>query len=228
MKLAIFDFDGTLFKDQTIPFLMAFYKQHKYGLLAYQMYMLKVFGCLIKCKNPLCRQYQKEQFRREATLLFAKTFNGKNEQVIKNFMKEASKELVHHLRPYMIDEIKKCKEEGYHTVILSGCYTLLLNEIAHKFNIDTVIGTDLEIHHIKKGKIAIDTLDIATGNRKVEKLKNRFDNQAIDWQQSKAYGDSVYDYDILALVGKPIAVCPDEGLLKIAQTHHWQMINEPK
>lgn len=224
MKLALFDFDGTLFDGQTIPFLMKLYKEKGYDKSAYNRYMLQVLRCILKYKNPFVKAYDKEHFRREAALLFLKMFNDKEEKYLTRFMNEAAIEMNKVLNPKVIEEVGLCQKEGYHTVVLSGCYTILLEQIGKHLQIDTVIGTSIGQEHITKGMLHIDTLDIATGKRKVEKVLEVFQDKHIDWQNSVAYGDSSYDYDILSMVGHPVAVGPDDKLRQIATDNKWRII----
>jgi len=46
----------------------------------------------------------------------------------------------------------------------------------------------------------------------------------INFKESFAYADSFVDLPILELVGKPVAVSPDEELKELAQSKGWQVI----
>lgn len=50
MKLAIFDFDGTLFPNQTIPYLMKRYVKLGYSKIRYSVFLGKLFIAFIKYK----------------------------------------------------------------------------------------------------------------------------------------------------------------------------------
>lgn len=224
MKLAIFDFDGTLFPQQTIPFFMKYYTHANYPKGPYLKYQMKVLGRMIKYKNPFIKNYGKEQFRREAALMFIQIFNGMDKSVLDQFLVEAAKKVIKNLNDTVTKEVVKCKEEGYHCVLLSGCYTPILQVVAEAIGIDTVIGSNIEVGHIHEGKVCIEDLDIATGQRKVERLLATFKDKNVKWQDSTAYGDSSYDRNILELVAHPVAVKPDEGLRTVAVESAWRII----
>ncbi|MBU3812163.1 MAG: haloacid dehalogenase-like hydrolase [Candidatus Niameybacter stercoravium] len=224
MKLAIFDFDGTLFPEQTIPFFMKYYVKAGYPKGAYSKYYMRVMGKVLKYKNPLIKDYDKEQFRKEAALLFIQMFNGMDKEILSRFLSDVAEKVIENLNIAIVQEVKKCKAEGYYTILLSGCYTPILEYVAEAIKIDQVIGTPIEESHIVQEKVAIDGLDIATGKRKVQKLLKSMQGKAINWEESTAYGDSSYDRNILELVGYPVAVRPDEGLKEIAMKNNWRVI----
>ena len=228
MRLAIFDFDGTLFEEQTIPFFMRYYSKHNYPTMPYLNYQLKVFRRIIKYKNPFIKDYEKEQFRRDAALLFIQIFNGMDKGVLDKFFEEVTESVIQNLSVPVVEEVKKCKESGYYCILLSGCYTPILEKIAEAMGIDAVIGSPIEEKHLCEGKVTIETLDIVTGKRKVQKLLKLLQGKKVNWQDSIAYGDSVYDRSILELVGNPVAVRPDTGLEKLAIENKWRIINLQK
>lgn len=225
MKVAIFDFDGTVFPKQTIPFFMKYYMEAHYAKGPYRRYAFKLIGKMIRYKNPLVKNYNKEEFRREATLCFLKVFNGMNREVLNRFFKEVTVKVIENLSIEVVEEVKRCKAEGYYCILLSGCYTSILKGVGETIGIDAVIGTPIDETCEKEGKVAICELDIATGKRKVEKLKEYLKGKEIDWAVSTAYGDSSYDRNILELVGLPVAVNPDEMLKELAQERNWRIIS---
>ena len=224
MKLAIFDFDGTLFPEQTIPFFMKYYKEAGYPKGAYFKYSMNILVKVVKYKNPFIKNYGKEQFRRETALRFIQIFNGMDKAILDNFLTQAADKVIENLNETVVQEVKRCKEEGYCCILLSGCYTPILERVAEAIGIDQVIGTPIEKRHIRQGKVNIDILDIATGKIKVQKLLKVMQGKSINWEESTAYGDSSYDRNILELVGRPIAVRPDEGLKKMAIENNWKVI----
>ncbi|MGL4344929.1 MAG: HAD family hydrolase [Cellulosilyticaceae bacterium] len=224
MKLAIFDFDGTLFPEQTIPFLMKYYIGGNYPKMPYLKYQGRVLGKMIRYQNPFNKKYGKEEFRREVALEFVQIFNGMDQAKLHQFLSDVVEAVVKCLSSDVVEEVVACKANGYHCVLLSGCYTPLLTGVAEAIGIDTVIGTNIDQTHIRDGKVCIKALDIATGERKVQKLLEIMNSKDINWQESVAYGDSSYDRNILELVGEPVAVRPDEGLRALAESEDWRVI----
>lgn len=151
MKIAIFDFDGTLFMYQTVPYLMKYYVANAFSKSAYCRYLCIMGTKILKYKLPFFKDYNKEQFRKEANLLFIQAFNGKKEEELNEFFEGAVPYIMNYLNPEIVDEVKRCKQEGYECILLSGCYTPLLKGVGDELDIDRIIGSD--IHHQKVGKI---------------------------------------------------------------------------
>ncbi|WP_180270810.1 HAD family hydrolase [Sporanaerobium hydrogeniformans] len=224
MKLAIFDFDGTLFPKQTIPYLMKSYIKLGYSKARYAIFLCKTLRAIAKYKLPFDKKYGKEQFRREATVYFIQLFNKQKPTVVVEFFHQVIPQMIKDLNPMVVEEVRQAKARGEKCVLLSGCYTDILKGIAEVLGIDYVIGTDIEWENISNGKRVIKDLDISTGPKKVERLLESMKDKEIDWNSSRAYGDSEYDRYILEIVGNPIAVNPDELLRKLAEEKRWEIL----
>lgn len=226
MKLAIFDFDGTLFPNQTIPYLMKRYVKLGYSKTRYSIFLGKLFIAFAKYKLLSNKGYGKEQFRKEATIYFIQLFNKQEPKVVEEFFAQVVPEIIRDLNERVVEEVIQAKHRGEKCVLLSGGYAPILQGVAEALGIDYIIGTDIQKSDICEGKLMIKTLDIATGPRKVERLMELMKDKDVDWKSSRAYGDSEYDQYILEIVGKPIAVNPDELLRKLAEEKKWEIIND--
>lgn len=224
MKLAIFDFDGTLFPHQSIPYLLKCYKKMGYNKIVYIIFWIKILWIAFKYKLPLIKNYTKKEFRKDAAISFIQMFNGKTDDELEEFFSQCVTYIMKDLNPSVIEELKKAQEEGYYTVLLSGCLKDVLTGVAKNLNIDNVIGTEIKISNTEKNKFKHKDFDIIMGSRKSEKLLEVIGNRDIDWKNSVAYGDSSYDENILRLVGKPVAVNPDAELKTIAEKNGWTIL----
>ncbi len=224
MRLAIFDFDGTLFPHQSIPYLLKCYKKMGYSKRVYVAFWIKIIWTAIKYKIPFTKNYTKREFRKDAAISFIQMFNGKTDEELEDFFNQCVTYIVKDLNPLVIEELNKAQVEGYCTILLSGCLKNVLTGVAKNLNMDIVIGTEMEINKSGKNKFRHKDFDIIMGNRKTEKLLEEMGNRSIDWENSIAYGDSSYDESILRLVGKPIAVNPDYELLAIAEKNGWTIL----
>ena len=224
MKLAIFDFDGTLFPKDTLPFLLKQWKLNKYSKVKLLNIYLPLIPLYLKYKLGLKSNLSREQMKLIAFQKFHEIFKGMNEREIIQYMATCSAAIIELLNIEMISEIQKTQEAGFHTVILSGSYSLLLNKVAEYLHVDTVIGT--EMHFDDSGLIDISKqLNIACGTAKLERLQDHFKHEKIDWAASCAYADSYSDIHVLQSVGQPIAVNPDSQLKSIAMQKNWRIIS---
>lgn len=223
MKLAIFDFDGTLFMEETLPYLLKYWSKNGYPKLPVIKTYAKILGLFIIYKSKLNPNMDKEKFRGIAAKYFVGTFKGLNEEELTDFFKKAASDMVDHFNQPVVERVKLAKEQGFHTVICSGNYKLSLNEISKYVPFDTIIGTELTFD--SKGILEIDKpIHVVTGIKKPSALLEVFKDKSINWEDSYSYGDSYYDFDILTLTGHSVAVSPDEDLKKIAIEKGWEII----
>jgi len=220
MKLAIYDFDGTIFEKETLPFIVKYWSANGYSKVRLIKFYALALKLLATYKLKLDPAMDKEKFRATAAKLFMILFEGMTKKEIAQFFGDCTSEIINHFNERVIENIHQKKAEGFHTVICSGANTLLLEEVGKHLPIDTIIGTELVF-------LADQTYDfdaplmIVTGTNKPKALINAFQGMEIDWENSYAFGDSYYDHDILSLTGNPVAVNPDKGLRKIALEKDW-------
>jgi len=217
-KLAVFDFDGTLFKAQTIPFFIKQWEKLNYPKSNLRKAKAKIIKIYFMNKFKLL---DKGSFRARAIEDFLVIFDGMYKEDIDQFFKKASKDAPLYFNMKILKEIKTAKENRYHTVILSGCYENFLKYIANGLNINSIIGSKIIYNNYTK----IDynnPVDISRGNNKIESLIKRFPN--IDFKQSIAYADSHTDIDLLDKFGTSYAVTPDEKLREVANLKDWSII----
>lgn len=224
MKLALFDFDGTLFPLETIPFLVKEYS--RYGNKKYRVigFYFKILLQLVRYKG--LKRIDKVTFRKKAVIYFMELFHGEKKEVIVAFFEKTDHDITTLLDSEIVKEVEKAKQNGYHTVILSGCFSQLLEIIAQAISIDRVVGTQLEYTTDRYGNDTYDAstdIDIIADERKVSAIKEAFPDA--DWEASCAYADSCYDELILTLVGHKIAVNPDRILTQVAIEKNWKILN---
>ncbi len=220
MKLAIFDFDGTLMRVDSLPYLLRMWTKMGYPMRRqWQIYAL-IGGLFIRYKLHLHGRMTSEQMKKTALQKFTRIFTGMTKQQIDAFFDKSVALMSKQLNAHVVAEAAKLKKQGYHTVLLSGFYDSLLTRIADKLGIDTVLGTKM---HFKDGVIeSTKPMDIKTGIDKVNRIRGSFPEA--DYANSCAYADSLSDLDLLEMVGQPIAVAPDTHLKEVALQRGWRII----
>jgi phosphoserine phosphatase len=216
MKYAIYDFDGTLLQTQTVPFILrhwqtsslpkkAFNKTKNAIIFRYVLMKLKVFGI------------QYDQFRYWAMAQVGQLFATITIDQLSQFLDDlflASKTLLH---KKVVKQIKKDKQEGFYTILLSGNFDVFL-ERYRDLGFDDILGTPL---FDEKGHV-IKKLSILSADQKVSSLIKKIPK--IQWDKSKAYTDAYADIELLNKVKEAICVTPDARLLKTATLNHWRVI----
>ena len=220
MKLAIFDFDGTLLRVDSLPYLLRLWTKMGYPRRRqWQIYGL-IGGLYVRYKLGLNGAMSAEQMKKTALQKFTRIFAGMSEQQIDDFFDKSVALISDKMNSRVVAEVSALRQRGYHTVLLSGFYDSLLRRIARKVGIDTALGTKM---HFKDGIIeANKPMDIKTGTDKVNRIREAFPDA--DLPASCAYADSLSDLKLLELVGEPIAVAPDAELKQIALHRSWRII----
>jgi HAD superfamily hydrolase (TIGR01490 family) len=224
MKLAIFDFDGTLFPKDTLPFLLSQWKTYKGSQWAYYKIVLWMIPLFLKYKMQIVTKMSREQMKVLAVKKFNTIFSDMTEQELIDFFAICSGKMIGLLNDSVVREVKLARSEGFHTVLLSGTYEYLLGSVGKFLEIDTVIGSKM---NFTNGKFDPDIdPEIVIGQLKLKKVCERFANQPIDWQESRAYADGYSDLELLQAVGYPVAVNPEAKLEMIAQGENWKIIKD--
>jgi len=220
MKLAIFDFDGTLMRLDSLTYLLSMWSKMGYPKWRQlQIYGL-IIGLFLRYKLGLIGKTGREQMKKTALQRFTRIFSGMNEEQINDFFDKSVELINTQMNENVVAEVSAAKKQGYHTVLLSGFYNGLLERVASKIGIDTALGTQM---HFSGGIIdAKKPLDIKTGGDKVNRIRDRF--SSADLTESCSYADSISDLDLLELVGEPITVVPDADLKAIALQRNWRII----
>lgn len=222
MKLAIFDFDGTLFPKDTIPFLLSKWKNLKCSRFTYYKTYLSLIPLFLQYKLEILTKLSREQMKLLVVRKFNSIFIGMTEQELEEYFLVCSKEIEGLLNQSVVREVKKARAEGFHTVLLSGTYDCLLKNIGEHLEFDSVIGSEM---HFTNGLFQADKeLELVIGDLKLKKIKERFGNEAVDWETSRAYADGYSDLELLQAVGNPIAVNPDTKLKAIAIKKNWRIM----
>lgn len=224
MKLAIFDFDGTLFPQDTLPFLLREWHREGRSLRRLIAAYSSVGGLYVNYKLGNTHRMSREMMRRTALQRVTRIFTGMSEAEISSFFRENAELIVPQLRPSVLEELRRSKEAGFHTVLLSGGYETLMEHVGKSIGIDTVIATAL---YYENG--TVDTqreLDIVCGDGKADRLNAAFVDKPVDWAESAAYADSYSDLPILYMVGNPVAVCPDRELAAMLPGLGWRVIRD--
>jgi len=222
VKIALFDFDGTLVNSHLWSGLLKYYLRKREKLFSIFKFLAGNLALTPFWKIGLI-----------STKKYYHKWGKDMAQLMKGVETERAKEifdwmtddyLLPTLKKETFEKLKKHQQEGYLTVLTSGSFEELIRVFSDRLKIDFSIGTELEVIENKfSGKI-IPPLCFAQG--KAEKVKQFLtDNDlAINFEESFAYSDSIFDLPMLELVANPVVVEPDKELLKIARARGWQII----
>lgn len=220
MRVAIFDFDGTLYKDETFQLMMDHFKHHPKYQHRYGAFFRKILPRYISYKLKV---YPETRMKERSMQLYLSGLGELSYDDMQTYFKEIAEKAREGFNQRVVETLKTHNENNVYTMLVSGAYTPLLQTVTDDLHFDEIIGTDIpftdkkidtskKIHHVQ-------------GERKNERIHHILNGKDIDWKNSYAYGDSYSDLSVLELVGNPVAVHPDDRLAAIAKERNWKVLS---
>jgi phosphatidylglycerophosphatase C len=189
MKLALFDFDGTITtQDSLVHFV-----RYAVGFKAYYVGLCYLCPALL---GYVCHLVSRKNMKQRVITYF---FKGMEEAELQGLAVQYTEAQIDKIvRPQAVQRIRWHQDQGHKVVVVSASIDLWLRAWCDKQGVD-LIATQLEVN---AGKI---TGNFATKNcygpEKVRRVKERYD--ASKFVYSYAYGDSRGDKELLDLVAQP-------------------------
>lgn len=219
MRVAIFDFDGTLYAEETFKLLMNHLKEHPIYQTKYKRFYRSIVPPYIANKLKL---YPNAKMKERSMQLYIEAFNGITEKEMVAYFDELTEPVQKDFNQAVMARLQQHQTEHMHILLVSGAYTQFLHQVTAGISFNQIIGTEVSY---KDNKVNTQTpIQHVNGIRKTENILQALEGQPIDWKNSYAYGDSFSDLPVLELVGNPIAVNPEEKLKIIAKERGWEII----
>lgn len=119
--------------------------------------------------------------------------------------------------PAALDVLRRHRDAGDTTVLLSASPEPLVEQIADALGFDIALGTRIEV---VDGRITGRLVgDLCHGSGKLRRLAEALGS--IDLASCTAYADSLSDAALLSAVGSPVAVNADRRLAAVARDQRW-------
>ncbi|NWQ44027.1 HAD-IB family hydrolase [Bacillus sp. EB106-08-02-XG196] len=219
MKVAIFDFDGTLFPNETFPLLMGHLKNHPLHFQKYRNFFLRLLPVYLAYK---CKLYPEQKMKEYSMWSYIAAFGTSPKSEIDQFFSQIGESMSQNLSEPVLHRLEQHRREGYYTMLVSGAYEPLLHSVTKNVNFDCISGSSIPYHDEKLSKTT--SIKYIYGERKSDFINAHLSHTEVDWQNSFAYGDSYTDLNVLELVGNPVAVNPEPRLLEVANHKKWEII----
>ena len=116
----------------------------------------------------------------------------------------------------VLRELERKRLSGAQIVLVSGPYQPMVEAFARKIKAKA-IGTQLRY---EDGKLQGIELPVISYQRKAEKVSALYPDARI----IAAYGDTLSDLPMMEISDNPVAVYPDEKLLRVANERGWRVI----
>ena len=205
---AIFDVDGTIFRDSLL--LRHMDKCVDYDVFP-SMVQEEVKPYFHAWKN---RELGYEEYLKHAVRIYTQYLNGKSiddiQFVAKQVIKKDAKKLYH----YTAERIKWHKEQGHKIVFISGSPNFLVEPLAKELGVDIEYST---LYRTSDQTYTGEVIPMWDKHSKQRALNELQEYHHIDLKKSYAYGDTMGDITMLTTVGNPIAINPNQKLLNKLQ-----------
>ena len=222
---ALFDFDGTLIRGDSILLLCAY--AYRKGLMSTG----ELAGGLWSAVRYGLRLLPAARAKESALHFLAGKTESEVDAIARDFCQTM---LVPRLRPQGLETIARHHREGHVVLLISASSTFYLQHMQAALGVDDVIGTrfDVDKQGLFTGKICGDNCrGVQKPLRLAEYLAAKGDRLA--YATSSAYGDTTGDLAMLNLCAHKVAVNPRRKLwramrgLEGATRVHWREASEP-
>ncbi|QMT16572.1 HAD-IB family hydrolase [Planococcus maritimus] len=219
MRVAIFDFDGTLYAKETFQLMMAHLKNHPVHNRRYRKFYRTIMPPYIGHKLKI---YPEAKMRARSVQAYLAALETFSKQELEEYFGEIANLMHDDFNQEVIERLKQHVSNEDYCMLVSGAFTPLLHAVTKELPIGKIIGTEVPYEaNILAHKTPVIHIQ---GSLKTEKILEALGDQAIDWKNSFAYGDSLSDVPVLELVGNPVAVRPEARLRMLATERNWEII----
>jgi len=132
-----------------------------------------------------------------------------------------SEHILDRLTPDAVRRIREHRDQGHTTVLMTGAIRPLTRPLRPLF--DVIVAAELAVDEDGRCSGFL-TGPPMVGESRPAWLKHWASLNGIDLAESYAYADSHVDLPMLSVVGHPVAVNPDIGLMRAAQKNSWSVV----
>jgi HAD superfamily hydrolase (TIGR01490 family) len=216
-RAAFFDVDGTLVSTNVVH--------------AYAHYVFNrgtIFGTAIRVTRGLVMApvwaVTNSLNRKLFNELFYQAYQGLSEDRLVELADElAEKVLIPAVYPGALDLIAEARRAGCKIVLCTGAIDITMRPLARHLGADDLIANTLQfVEGFATGKVVP---PIVEGAHKARQIRDYCQAQGLRLDLSHAYSDSLSDYPMLAVVGRPNAVNPDSKLRSHARAYEWPILD---
>lgn len=214
---AFFDVDGTLLKTNVVD--------------AYAHYVFNrgtVLGALGRIAHGLAMApiwaLTDSMNRMVFNELFYRSYTGLSEDRLLELADDLTqKVLIPAIYPGALDILAEVRRAGCKIVLCTGAIDLTMRPLAKYLGADDLIANQLQfVEGFATGKVIP---PIVEGAHKARRIRDYCVQHGLKLDLSHAYSDSLSDYPMLAVVGRPCAVNPDRKLRSHARAYEWPILD---
>jgi HAD superfamily hydrolase (TIGR01490 family) len=216
-RAAFFDVDGTLVKTNVVH-AYAHYVFNRGTLLGTAVRVAE--GLAMAPVWTLTNALNRKLFNE----LFYQAYRGLSEdRLIEQADELAERVLIPAVYPGALDIIREARRSGCKIVLCTGAIDITMRPLARYLGADDLIANSLQyVEGFATGKVVP---PIVEGAHKARRIRDYCVEHGLRLDLSHAYSDSLSDYPMLAVVGRPCAVNPDSKLRSHARAYEWPILD---
>ena len=216
-KGAFFDVDGTLISTNVVH-AYAYYVLNRGTLFGTAGRLIK--GLALAPVYAAANAFNRKVFNE----LFYRAYRGLSEDRLLELAADLTeKVLMPAVFPGAVDIIDECRRAGCKIVLCTGAIDITMRPLAKALGADDLIANSLQfVEGFATGKVIP---PIVEGANKANRIRDYCVAHGLRLDQSHAYSDSLSDYPMLSVVGRPTAVNPDARLRSHARAYEWPILD---
>lgn len=203
---AIFDIDGTIFRDSLLL-------KHLEKGVQYDLFPVALEEEIKPYKRAWeNRELDYDDYLNHAAVFYTKYLKGKNVDDVEFVARKVLEKEGKKLYTYTKDRIEWHKEQGHEIIFISGSPNFLVDKLAEQLGAKVVYSS---VYVTKDSVFTGDVIPMWDSKSK-ETVMNGL-AKFFDFATSYAYGDTSGDYEMLMSVAYPTAINPNQKLLNQLQ-----------
>lgn len=214
---AFFDVDGTLVATNVVH-AYAYYVFHRGTIFGTTSRLLK--GLALAPVYAIADRMNRKVFNE----LFYRAYRGLSEDRLIELAQPLCDEvLAPAVYPGALDIIAECRKAGCKIVLCTGAIDITMRPLQKLLGADDLIANSLQfVEGFATGKVIP---PIVEGANKANRVRDYCLQHGLRLDLSHAYSDSLSDYPMLTVVGRPTAVNPDSRLRSHARAYEWPILD---
>ena len=214
---AFFDVDGTLVSTNVVH-AYAYYVFNRGTIFGTAQRLVKglAMAPLFAAADRMNRKVFNE--------LFYRSYRGLSEDRLVELSQDLCDEVLKPaVYPGALDIIAECRRAGCKIVLCTGAIDITMKPLVEHLGADDLIANSLQfVEGFATGKVIP---PIVEGANKANRIRDYCVQHGLRLDQSHAYSDSLSDYPMLTVVGRPTAVNPDRKLRSHARAYEWPILD---
>jgi HAD superfamily hydrolase (TIGR01490 family) len=214
---AFFDVDGTLVSTNVVH-AYAYYVFNRGTIFGTASRLFR--GLAMAPAYAIADRYNRKAFNE----LFYRAYRGLSEDRLVELAPDLCDEVLKPaVFPGAFDIIAECRRAGCKIVLCTGAIDITMKPLVDYLGADDLIANSLQfVEGFATGKVIP---PIVEGANKANRIRDYALQHGLRLDVSHAYSDSLSDYPMLTVVGRPTAVNPDSKLRSHARAYEWPILD---